>query len=44
MCFESFSEDLSKFSLWIQFLWPYKVKILVSQKIFTHFQQFSKEC
>ena len=40
----STSLSLSKFWLLIQFLWPYKVKILVSQKFFTHFQQFPKEC
>ena len=34
MYFENFSEDLSKCWLLIQILWPYKVKILVSEKIF----------
>ena len=42
MYWESCSEDLSKFLLLIQFLWPYKVKILASQKFITHFQQYSK--
>ena len=43
--YSKISTSLSRRKFWllIQFLWPYKVKVLVPQKVFSHFQQFSKE-
>jgi len=39
-----FSTKVSTFIHSIKKLWPYKVKILVSQKYFTYLQHFPKKC